>query len=62
MSALARVAKGGRTGEFLLATVHFVLNVKPAQRHERKVRPQTPIHLRAGHGKGRNAGMPTLFD
>jgi len=31
---------------FLLATVHFVLNVRPAQRHEAKVRSQTPAHLR----------------
>lgn len=31
---------------FLLATLHFVMNVKPAQRHEAKVRSQTPAHLR----------------
>ena len=31
---------------FLLATVHFVLNVKPAHRHEEKLRAQTPAHLR----------------
>jgi CheY-like chemotaxis protein len=31
---------------FLLATVHFVLHVKPAQRHEAKLRAQTPAHLR----------------
>jgi DNA-binding response OmpR family regulator len=31
---------------FLLSTVHFVLNVKPAQRHEGKRRAQTPAHLR----------------
>jgi DNA-binding response OmpR family regulator len=31
---------------FLLATVYFVLNVKPAQRHEGKLRAQTPAHLR----------------
>src|SRR2546430_1271251 len=31
---------------FLLATVHFVLNVKPAQRREGMLRSQTPIHLR----------------
>jgi DNA-binding response OmpR family regulator len=30
---------------FLLATVHFILNVKPAQRHEEKLRSQTPAHL-----------------
>lgn len=31
---------------FLLATVHFILNVKPAQRLESKVRSTTPAHLR----------------
>ena len=31
---------------FLLATVHFVLNVKPAQRREGILRSQAPIHLR----------------
>jgi DNA-binding response OmpR family regulator len=31
---------------FLLATVHFVMNVKPAQRHESQLRAQTPAHLR----------------
>jgi DNA-binding response OmpR family regulator len=31
---------------FLWATVHFVLNVKPAQRLEEKLRPQMPVHLR----------------
>ena len=31
---------------FLLATVHFVLNVKPAGRCNGKVWPQTPAHLR----------------
>jgi hypothetical protein len=30
---------------FLLATVHFVLNVKPAQRREAKLRSQTPMYL-----------------
>jgi DNA-binding response OmpR family regulator len=35
---------------FLLATVHFVLNVKPAQRREGKLRSQIPTHLlRLGH-------------
>jgi DNA-binding response OmpR family regulator len=37
---------------FLLATVHFILNVKPAQRHEEKIRTQTPAHLRRS-GKSR---------
>jgi DNA-binding response OmpR family regulator len=31
---------------FLLATVHFVLNVKPAQSHDGKLRAQTPAHRR----------------
>ena len=31
---------------FLLATVHFVLNVKSVQRHEADLRSQTPAHLR----------------
>src|SRR5271165_348198 len=31
---------------FLLATVHFVMNVKPAQVRESKLRSQTPAHLR----------------
>lgn len=31
---------------FLLATVHFLLNVKPAQRHEAQRRGQMPAHLR----------------
>jgi CheY-like chemotaxis protein len=30
---------------FLLATVHFVLNVKPGQRREGKLRSQIPTHL-----------------
>ena len=31
---------------FLLATVHFVLNVRPSQRHEEKLRSLAPAHLR----------------
>lgn len=31
---------------FLLATVHFILNVKPAQRQGSDLRAQTPAHLR----------------
>jgi DNA-binding response OmpR family regulator len=38
---------------FLWATVHFVLNVKPAQSREKKVSNQTPAHLRR---LGRSAG------
>ena len=36
---------------FLLATVHFMLNVKPAQRGEGRLRAQTPAHL---HRPGRS--------
>lgn len=31
---------------FLLATVHFVLNIKPAQRYEAQQRGQAPAHVR----------------
>jgi DNA-binding response OmpR family regulator len=31
---------------FLLATIHFILNVKPAQRREGELRAQMPAHLR----------------
>jgi CheY-like chemotaxis protein len=31
---------------FLLATLHFVLSVKPAQRQQEKLRGPTPVHLR----------------
>jgi len=41
---------------FLLATVHFVLNVKPAQYREAQQRTQTPAHLRR-LGRSR-AGQP----
>ena len=38
---------------FLWATVHFVLNVKPAQRREAKLRAQMPVHLRrSGWSRG----------
>jgi DNA-binding response OmpR family regulator len=39
---------------FLWATVHFVLNVKPAQSRDGKVETQTPAHL---HPSGRYAGQ-----
>jgi DNA-binding response OmpR family regulator len=44
---------------FLWATVHFVLNVKPAQRHEAKRRSQTPSHRRvpARSRGGRDRGQ-----
>lgn len=50
---------------FLLATVHFMLHVKPAQLREEKLRPQTPVHLRRiGRSRdgraGRQASLPQL--
>lgn len=50
---------------FLLATVHFLLTVKPAQRREGKLRAQTPAHLRRpGRSRegadGSQAGTPQL--
>lgn len=49
---------------FLWATVHFVLNVKPAQQREEKVRAQTPAHPRrpqSRDGAGRRqANTPQL--
>jgi DNA-binding response OmpR family regulator len=48
---------------FLLATVHFVLNVKPAQRREGKLKvPNTATSAARGSRQGRNVGMPTLLD
>ncbi|MFY9845695.1 MAG: hypothetical protein ACLP0H_22250 [Terriglobales bacterium] len=47
---------------FLLATVHFVLNVKPAQVRESKLRSQAPAHLRrpgkAREGRDRGQSNP----
>jgi hypothetical protein len=38
---------------FLLATVHFILNVKPAQREEEQLRGKTPLHVRRlGRSRG----------
>jgi DNA-binding response OmpR family regulator len=53
---------------FLLATVHFVLNVKPAQSHDGKLRAQTPAHRRrpgrsregADHGQTDTPQLATL--
>jgi hypothetical protein len=45
----------------LWATVHFILNVKPAQHLEGKLSDQTPARLRrpASHGRGgMAAGQP----
>jgi DNA-binding response OmpR family regulator len=44
---------------FLLATVHFVLTVKPAQRHETRVRARTASHLRRP-GRSRAAADPQM--
>jgi DNA-binding response OmpR family regulator len=51
---------------FLLATIHFVLKVKPLQRRESKLRSETPAHLRrtgrsreaAGHGQANAPQSP----
>jgi CheY-like chemotaxis protein len=40
---------------FLWATVHFILNVQPAQRREGKLRAQSPAHLRRP-GRSREGG------
>jgi CheY-like chemotaxis protein len=40
---------------FLWATIHFVLNGKPDQRHEGKLRAQTPAHLRRSGRSGEGA-------
>ena len=42
---------------FLLATVYFVLTVKPAQRREGKLRAQTPAHLRRPARSREGAGI-----
>jgi DNA-binding response OmpR family regulator len=42
---------------FLLATVHFVLSVRPARHHKVKLGPQTPAHLRRS-GRSREAADP----
>jgi CheY-like chemotaxis protein len=40
---------------FLMATLHFVLSVKPSQRQSEKLRPPTPLHLRRpGRSRGRS--------
>jgi DNA-binding response OmpR family regulator len=52
---------------FLLAMVHFVLNVKPARRHDGKLRAHTPAHLRRSgrsregtdRGQDDNSELPT---
>ncbi len=50
---------------FLLATVHFVLNVRPVRHEERKLRTRSPVHLRrsgrsrdgADHGQANSAQL-----
>ncbi len=50
VDALVTKADGAR---FLLATLHFVLSVKPVQRQAEKVRTPTPGHLpRSGRSRG----------
>jgi DNA-binding response OmpR family regulator len=46
---------------FLLATVHFILNVKPAERREVKPRPRIPLHLRRA-GRSRSGTDPSPAD
>jgi DNA-binding response OmpR family regulator len=49
---------------FLWATVHFILNVQPAQRREGKLRAQSPAHLRRP-SRSREGGPlagPTLLN
>jgi CheY-like chemotaxis protein len=41
---------------FLLATLHFVLSVKPAQRDDGKLRPRIPAHLRRSGRSREGAG------
>jgi len=62
-SADAIVAKSDGA-HFLWATLHFVLNVQPAQRHEAKMRSQTSILFkrRAGHEKQRSVIRIILSD
>jgi hypothetical protein len=47
---------------FLLATLHFVLNVKPSQRRPENLRTPTPVHLRrpgrSRGGSGRWSASP----
>jgi CheY-like chemotaxis protein len=43
---------------FLLATLHFVLSVKPAQRQREKLRAPTPVHLRRpGRSRGSSGSI-----
>jgi DNA-binding response OmpR family regulator len=44
---------------FLWATVHFVLNVKPAQRLEEKLTPQMPAHLHPHSRRAVSAPLQT---
>lgn len=49
---------------FLLATVHFVLNVKPAQGRNGKPRARTPLHLRrpGGPREGADSAAPNPLE
>lgn len=46
---------------FLLATVHFILNVKPARREEEKLSGRTSLHLRRV-GRSRNGADGSAAD
>ena len=41
--------------DFLVATLHFVLHVKPAQRQENRLRSETPAHLRCAANRAQLA-------
>jgi DNA-binding response OmpR family regulator len=44
---------------FLMATVHFLLSVKPARHRKESLRGQTTLHLRhPGRTRGRAAALP----
>ena len=45
---------------FLLATVHFILNVKPAQRRDAKQRSETPGSPLRSRGRGENRSLARL--
>lgn len=45
---------------FLLATVHFILNVKPAQRREAKQRSETQMAPLCSRGRGENRSVARL--
>ena len=47
---------------FLLAIIHFVLSVKPAQRQQEKLRAPTSVHLRRpGRSRGSSGPMAASY-